>query len=324
MAADNDLSNDAQLNIRQMQRGYRETEINFIVFVDANDKPPYLLKIKENGCDTIQTFSELNSASPQTLNYILRETTQRYPANTYGLVLWSHASSWLPEGVQLRSFGRDGNSEINIPELAKSLPVHFDFIVFDACLMGSVEALYELRGKTNYVITSSAETLTDGFPYAQLMPEFLQKNVNLRKIAESYFDFYNQKENAERSATVAWIDVRELANLAKEMSKLISENQVQPIDRSTVQRLDVLSKQYHFDLLDFVNKTFPQADKTDFVSQLNKTVLYKAHTLQLLGMYDINTYCGLSCYIPLSNRPDVNNYYKTLQWYSDAGIFKLF
>ena len=324
MAADNDLSNDALLNIKQMQQGYRETGVNFIVFIDAYDKAPYLLKIKENTCDTIRSFSELNSANPQTFNTVLREIIQRYPANNYGLVLWSHASSWLPAGAQLRSFGRDGNSEMNISELAKALPVHFDYIVFDACLMASVEALYELRGKTDYVIASSAETLADGFPYTQLMPEFLQKNSSLRKIAEIYFDFYNRKENAERSATIALIDIRELGNLAKEMHKLMIENEAQAMDRLSVQRLDIFSEQYHFDLLDFVSQTFPQADKTHFISQLNKTILYKAHTPQLLGMYDMNTYCGLSCYIPHPNRSDLSDYYKTLQWYDDAGIFKLF
>ena len=323
MAADNDLSNDALLNIRQMQRSYREVGIHFIVFVDAAGKPPCLLKIKENGCDTVKIFSELNSADSQTLNNVLCDVIKRYPAHNYGLILWSHASSWLPAGVRVQSFGKDGNTEMNIPALASALPVYFDFILFDACLMGSVEALYELRGKTDYVIASSSETMADGFPYAHIMPEFLQRNIDLQKITEMYFDFYNQKENAERSATIALIDVRELGSLAMEMNKLTAENEAQQIDRSAVQRLDVLAKQYHFDLLDFVNKTFPQVNKTSFVAQLNKTVLYKAHTPKLLGAYDINTYCGLSCYIPLDHRA-LNNYYKTLQWYDDAGIFRLF
>ena len=324
MAADNDLSNDALLNIRQMQKGYRETGTHFIVLIDTNNKSPYLLKIKENACDTIQIFPELNMADPQTFHNMLCEVIRRYPADNYGLILWSHGSSWLPAKTRLRSFGKDGNDEMNIPELAKALPVYFDFIMFDACLMGSVEVLYELRDQTDYAIASSAETLTDGFPYAQMMPELLQKNVDLHKVAAMYFDFYNRMENAERSATVALIDVRELGSLATEMNKLTVEGEAQETDRSSVQRLDAITEQYHFDFQDFINKTFPKADKASFVTQLNKTVLYKAHTPQLLGMYDINTYCGLSCYIPHPNRADLTDYYKTLQWYDDAGIFRLF
>jgi hypothetical protein len=38
---------------------------------------------------------------------------------------------------------------------------------------------------------------------------------------------------------------------------------------------------------------------------------------------DLNTYCGLSCYIPFP-RDDLNAYYKTLKWYRDAGLNRLF
>ncbi|GHT33419.1 clostripain [Bacteroidia bacterium] len=322
MAADNNLANDALRNIRQMQRGYTEAGVHLVVFVDTDKDTPLLLKIRENGCDTVKTFPEMNTANPQTLNAVLQECVKRYPAHSYGLVLWSHASSWLPVGARVQSFGKDNEAEMNIPDLSAALPVHFDFIVFDACLMGSVEALYELRGKTDYVIASSAETIADGFPYAEIVPDLLQNN--LQKIAETYFDFYNQKTNAERSATIALIDVRELEALAAETKKLFIENLPATINRTDVQRLNAGGEAYQFDLLDFINKTFPNAYKENFTAQLNKTVLYKAHTPQLLGMYDINTHCGLACYIPIDEQQNLNNYYKTLQWYNDAGIFRLF
>ncbi|MDR1341677.1 MAG: hypothetical protein LBK18_00300, partial [Prevotellaceae bacterium] len=51
-----------------------------------------------------------------------------------------------------------------------------------------------------------------------------------------------------------------------------------------------------------------------------KAVLYKEHTPQFIQEYDINTYCGLSCYIPLPQRSDLSRYYKTLGWYAAAGM----
>jgi hypothetical protein len=149
-------------------------------------------------------------------------------------------------------------------------------------------------------------------------------HANLPKIAETYFDFYNRKTNAERSATIALIDARELDALAMETKKFFAENQPAAINRSEVQRLNAGGEAYQFDLLNFINKTFPNADKENFTTQLKKVVLYKANTPQLLGMYDINTYCGLSCYIPIDEQQNLNTYYKTLQWYNDAGIFRLF
>jgi hypothetical protein len=82
----------------------------------------------------------------------------------------------------------------------------------------------------------------------------------------------------------------------------------------------VYGEQYTFDLLDFVNQMLPDADKNSFAAQLEKTVLYKNHTPQFIGQYDINTYCGLSCYILHPQRNDLNGFYKTLRWYIDSGI----
>ncbi|MDR2843901.1 MAG: hypothetical protein LBV57_04560, partial [Candidatus Symbiothrix sp.] len=79
-----------------------------------------------------------------------------------------------------------------------------------------------------------------------------------------------------------------------------------------------------FDLADFINKAFPDADKTAFLAQLNKTVWYKNNTSQFIQLYDINTYCGLSCYIPIFKRTDLNEYYKQLSWYKAGGYDKLF
>ena len=41
---------------------------------------------------------------------------------------------------------------MNIDALAAALPVRFDFILMDACLMGSVEVVYELRNKADFII----------------------------------------------------------------------------------------------------------------------------------------------------------------------------
>jgi hypothetical protein len=88
--------------------------------------------------------------------------------------------------------------------------------------------------------------------------------------------------------------------------------------------LDVYAEQYTFDFLDFVNKAFPETDKTALTEQLNRAVLYKAHTAGFIGMYDINTFCGLSCYIPHPSRDDLNSYYRYLNWSQASGFMNLF
>jgi hypothetical protein len=171
MAADNDLDADALADIEEMKQGFSEKDANLIVFVDPLDEVPYLLKIGAGKETRIKSYPELNSADSVILKQIIQEVIGLYPAPEYGLILWSHGTSWLPAGTQLRSFGKDSGKEMNLPDLADALPVKFNFILMDACLMGSVEVAYELKDKTDFIIASSTETIADGFPYDKIIPE---------------------------------------------------------------------------------------------------------------------------------------------------------
>jgi hypothetical protein len=326
MAADNDLWDVASVDLEEIKRGYRETGVSLVVLTDAANETPCLLRITEDGEQTVKTYQEFDSADPANMNRLLGEIVEMYPSESYGLILWSHGTSWLPAGVQLRSFAADGSRQMNIPELAEALPVHFSFILFDACLMGAVEVAYELRNRTDYIIASSAETIDTGFPYDLIIPELLSSAPDLRKTAEHYFNYYNEQEGAYRSATISLIDTKELNNLAGITGQLISGQtfDIVSFDRTSVQPLDVYGEQYTFDFLDFITKAFPEADKQPLMEQLEKTVLYKAHTERFLEMYEINTYCGLSCYIPHAGRNDLNSYYQQLSWCQAGGYSKLF
>jgi len=326
MAADNDLSFDAFENLQQMKKGFSETGTRLVVFLDQIDENPCLAEVHPGKDVIVKSYSELNSANPDVLREVIRDVIDLYPAQEYGLILWSHGTSWLPAGSTLRSFGNDNGKQMNIPDLAESLPVKFSFILFDACLMGAVEVAYELKDKTDYIIASSMETIADGFPYEQIIPQLIQPKIDFNAVAQSYFDYYNTQKNAYRSATVSVIETRYLPELAYSLKQLFESNPVnlQSFDRKSVQRLDIYGEQYVFDLSDFVDKVLPEANKDNFTAQLNRVVQYKNHTPQFLMKYDIKTYCGLSCYIPLSGRNDLNVYYKTLKWYRDAGLNNLF
>jgi hypothetical protein len=112
MAADNDLSGDAPVDLEEMKRNYKETGVKLIVLMDMADEAPYLLRITEGGSETIKAYPEFNSADPANMNSLLREVIEMYPSDDYGLILWSHGTSWLPVGMQLKSCAADGNRQI--------------------------------------------------------------------------------------------------------------------------------------------------------------------------------------------------------------------
>jgi hypothetical protein len=326
MAADNDLSADALADLEEMKQGFSENGTNLIVFIDLMDENPRLLKIHPRKETVIKSYPEMNSANPEVLKQVIEEIIKLYPTPEYGLILWSHGTSWLPAGSTLRSFGQDSGKQMNIIDLAKALPIRFGFILMDACLMGSVEVAYELKDKTDFIIASSTETIYTGFPYDKIIPELLKPEWDLKAVGQCYFDYYNSLQGAYQSATLSLIDTKELDDLAALTRKLISEQSfnLASFDRTSVQRLDVYNEQYTFDFFDFIDKAFPEADKTELIRQLGKAIPYKANTIMFLGEYALNTYCGLSSYIPHNKRNDLNNYYKQLSWYKAGGYDRIF
>lgn len=327
MAADNDLAENALRNIEQMKSSFPiDCENNLLVFVNLPEEKPYLIKIEADTEIVVKRYEKFNSLEVQNMHRVLNDMIGMCPADKYGLVLWSHASSWLPVGFQTRSFGEEKGMQMDIMELSDALPIKFDFILFDACLMGSVEVAYELKDNADYIIASSTETLYTGFPYDMIIPDLMAISPDLQKVAKKYMDYYQQLMGIYRSATISVIDTRELERLAQITSSVLNGTSINwgTFNRSVVQRLDSYEEQYIFDFSDFVHKTFPNDQIELFDNQLEKVVLYKAHTDEFMENFFIKTYCGLSSYIPLIYRNDLNNYYQRLKWCKDSGYKNLF
>ena len=322
MAADNDLADSALRNIEQMKSSFPiNSDNNLLVFVNLPGEKPYLIKIEADTEIVVKQYEEFNSLEVQNMHRVLIDMIGICPADKYGLVLWSHASSWLPVGFQTRSFGEEKGMQMDIMELSDALPVKFDFILFDACLMGAVEVAYELKDNADYIIASSTETLYTGFPYDMIIPDLMAVSPDLRKVAKKYMDYYQQLIGIYRSATISVINTRELEKLAQITSSLLAGNSINwgLFNRSIVQRLDNYEEQYLFDFSDFMHKAFIGNQTELFDNQLRKVVLYKANTDEFMGKFLITTYCGLSSYIPLISRSDLNNYYQKLKWCKDSG-----
>lgn len=180
MMANNSLNSFASKNIESMIEGATSKNLNggnLIVYYAPAGSPPELLRIKEeNGVVKkihLKDYEKQNSADPDVMRSVIGEVVSQYPADSYGLVLWSHGTAWLPSDYQnkLKAFGQDGNNWMEIDDLAKGLPDDlFDFILFDACYMASVECTYELRNKAEYILASPTETMADGWPYEEVLP----------------------------------------------------------------------------------------------------------------------------------------------------------
>ena len=287
--------------------------------------------------ETIQEYPfDTNSATPQTLSNVLADAEEAWPAEHHGLILWSHASGFLPEGyyaypaehasggASLMSFAEDHGTEMDLKDLRKALSrFHYDFIVFDCCLMANVEVAYELRNCADYLLFSPTEILSDGFPYEQMIqPIFEQKpEMAMTTICQRYMEHYRAQSGVYRSATISLVNTAALGQLAAACKTIFNnhQDQIMTVNRGDIQAYFRFNKHWFYDIDDFVRRVATDAEYQAFSSALSRSVIYKDATENFLSIH-ITHYSGLSSYIPRPEYTVLNNYYKTLQWNQATGL----
>ena len=356
MAADNNLVNSAWQNVDQMLVGMESIDGNLIVYIDPQGGTPQLLKIESGGKKTVvEEYAKENSASTSVLSRVIARTKALYPAESYGLVLWSHGLGWAPAGVIPKSysaddlwrkdpnapltkwFAQDGANYIDISDLAGALPRdrEFDFLLFDACFMGSVEALYELRNAAKYIIASPTEILSSGFSYDAILPELFADTPRFEEVCRLFVDYYRQSSSTWPYASVGLIKTDELDALAAAAKAFYASASPASADVSQVQYLERMQTHVFHDLLDYYSKIGGDAALyAAFAGQLRKTVVYEDHTEYVFSAYSgpgvgpfnmcvkLNTFCGLSTYVPrdLSALQLLQESYKETPWAKAVGI----
>jgi hypothetical protein len=340
MAGENSLSSNAQSNLSSIVAGARNASIgkaNLLVYIDIKQSLPKLYQIAENKSgvvDTVlvKTYDEQNSADGDIMRGVITEVFDNYPAPEKGLFLWSHGTAWLPSNLSnyLRSFGQDGTNHMEITELKEALLEGFDYIVFDACYMASVEVAYELRDKADYLIGSSVEILAEGFPYTLTIPTLLSSaslEERLESACESFYNYYATHSGSEayRTGNISLIKTSGLVDLASACRKVLGDTYMDErmIDPSTyglnLQALEYLTAPYSYSFLyDFTEYVSVLESGTSL--DLSDVVLYKQTTPT--AFFDepnqtkpIHTYSGMSIYVPQVRNPKLNEWYRRLEWY---------
>lgn len=304
----------------------------------------------ESVCQVAQkkeyTMNSQIATDPVVMEEVLKDMQKIAPSDSYGLILGSHASGWMKgNSVQSKAFGDDDGYNIDIPDLADVLKNSFseklDFVLFDACMMGTAEVGYELRETTSYCITSVMETPVYGFPYDQILPYLYSENIDYPAVCHEFMSF-NKTNNLW--GTCAVMDCSQMENLASAVKAKLSEWQdaLSSVSMQNVQQYGVGSYRYFsYDVLDFfrelgrksgVVKTTDLNEAIASVqSALNQAVIAKDC---LSGVdYDFDgavidgtRFCGIGMYILeeynpyVANKTAWNDYYKqSISWYHAAG-----
>lgn len=326
--------------------------------------PSYLIRLSSDGwgkviSDTLKTWPETDEAvSASTMTDVLETVKGLYPHASYGMVFSSHGSGWLPSGYystgkitagtaglqavpyidpnsdgsmpRVKSIGIDNITsrntyEMEIETFAQALPMKFDYIIIDACLMGGIEVAYALKDKCDKLVFSQAEVLEDGLcDYTTLTQRVLKPVApDLYNLCEdSYQHYKNQDDPIYRSLTISMIDCTRLDGLAESCKSLFSKyrNQISLVNAANVQGYFRSRKHWFYDLTDILRQSgVPEVDMTDYNKAMSDCVLYNAATDTFIN-FDIRTHCGLSMYLPADGNSELDEFYKTLSWNKASGL----
>ena len=285
--------------------------------------------------EVVKQYPSQLSVDKSVMTQVLKDMIAVSPTERVGLVAASHGSAWTNSIFMSRSFGQDGKGTDNtmlvsdMADAMKATGKKFDFLLFDACFMGTAEVCYDLRDVADYQIVSVMEVPAYGFPYESSLDYLYEGTVDgYKKICQAYIDFYQERyENGDYAwGTIALVDSKEMEGLADATRAEIVEHKDvlgNDFDESDIQEYGKQGgRGIAYDLGQLMavlnNGTMPSV----FADQLNKTVLYKS-CLEIANpssyKVDAANYCGLGVYIPIRYNNNWNDFFKTISWYTVAG-----
>lgn len=290
--------------------------------------------------DNVKDYNDgVDPLDPERITEVINYVTENYPADKYGLVLWSHSTGSQPYLVsapkvdsnldqvslpEQYSFGQDvtiDNGEphyqINVDSLADAIPDHlFEYIWFDSCYMSNIESIYQLRNKCNTYVGYATEVLDAGLPYQYVLPFMVGEKPDLTMAAQTFFNYY-----AGSIATIAVTDMLKLEALADYCKNIYNEGvQVSPFGMMKYTRF---STGPFYDFGDYT-KAMGEVNDIEVTDEewqniINECVVYKAATSHDFAGNRIHSerYSGISTHIYSFGDADSETeaFYKSLDWY---------
>ena len=184
-------------------------------------------------------------ADPETLKSFINYSVENYPADKYDLILWDHG------GGPAMGFATDQHTpaeNISFSELVDAFSDNavtkdggkFDFIDFDACLMGSVDLTLAFADYTDYYIASPETEPGYGQDYTGWL-DMLGENPYTdtytlgKKIVDDFIAFYDTEGSIGygQNGTLSIIDTKkfvesDLVSALTDLSAIMHNELIQP------------------------------------------------------------------------------------------------
>ena len=185
--------------------------------------------------------------------------------------------------------------------------VEIEYMIFDACFMSNIEALYDLRHSTRYIVASPSEIMGRGMPYAKILQELFTdegRSYDLEAYCKGYYEFYlnidpSKEQPSGCIALTVCEELEELAHLTRE----VLQQEFPAVDPSLMQDYEGLNPPLFYDFRQYVESAASSQELlTAFQEQFERTFpeACRWHTPSFYSGYNgrlnpIEYYSGVTC-----------------------------
>ena len=315
----------ATADLQEMARsGYDSDKLNIVVCaggankwwnssIDEDELKMYTMKDE----DVIPECSmdNQNMADPATLKEFINKAKSEYPADSYSLILWNHG------GGSVLGYGSDEKHDdemLSVTQLGEAIGESdvckegkFEWIGFDACLMGMVEVADTLKDDADYMIASEEVEAQDGWNYSAL-GEITDENAysgdeagNI--ITKAYGEYYSNQGFFVPDYTLSCIDMSKVdkvtsavAGFAEEADEALAHGEYSRIARAR-DNTKSFGKTGSYSMFDYVDLgCFSNEIRTEYPEKAAK--LEKAvNDCVIYNVTNVGRASGLSVYFPYDN-----------------------
>ena len=253
----------------------------------------------------VDNAGNVSMTKPSTLSDFIQYCNTNFPANRNMLIFWDHGGGSLSGYGYDQKFTSSGSMTLKgINEALKNGGVQFDFIGFDACLMGTAETALMLAPYADYLIASEETEPGVGWYYTNWVSE-LCKNPSVstvqlgKKIVDDFVDACASSCRGQ-ATTLALIDLAELQETLPPELKSFSIGTTELIEdgdykivsdaRSSAREFST-TKIDQVDLVHLAHKIGTD-EANDLVDTLLSAIKYNRTSSSMTNAY------GLSIYFP--------------------------
>lgn len=247
LAGDNFLDWFMKENMKELIKAGSSDKVNVIAFLDTTDNDTKVFEFENDNFVRIPTRivnyswveSELNTGDPQTLINYASWAVREYPAKRYFVLLGGYGEGWIGLMHDMNN-GRGDIDVLSLNELEYSLKTitkeinningkkRIDVLGLDACYMGMLEIMYQVKDYADYLISSENEEALDGWPYDKVVNTIIENpEMDCSQFSSCIVDSYLDSVKGTPSKmsnilTLSVVNLRMIGPLVEEIDVLSS------------------------------------------------------------------------------------------------------